>query len=143
MDKEVTQPYMSLPTAETPLSPNIRSNPDWYPFFKNCVGAVDGSHIPVCVPVKEAKPWYDRRGNLSQNVFTACDFNLCFTYVLAGWEGSLSDVVLWDQARSGSFTIPQGKYVLGDAGFALNLSCLTPYKGVRYHLKEFAGDYTE
>jgi hypothetical protein len=34
--------------------------------------------------------------------------------------------------------IPEGKYLLGDAGFANCDTCLTPYRGVRYHLKEWA-----
>ena len=31
-----------------------------------------------------------------------------------------------------------GKFYLGDAGYALRLWCITPYRGVRYHLKEWA-----
>lgn len=32
----------------------------------------------------------------------------------------------------------QGKFYLGDAGYALSWKVLTPYRGVRYHLKEWA-----
>ena len=31
-----------------------------------------------------------------------------------------------------------GKYYLGDAGFMVKRSILTPYRGVRYHLKEYS-----
>ena len=31
-----------------------------------------------------------------------------------------------------------GKYYLGDAGFMLKPQILTPYRGVRYHLKEYS-----
>ena len=31
-----------------------------------------------------------------------------------------------------------GKYYLGDAGFMLKRQILTPYRGVRYHLKEYS-----
>jgi len=31
-----------------------------------------------------------------------------------------------------------GKYYLGDAGFMLKPQILTPYCGVRYHLKEYS-----
>jgi len=31
-----------------------------------------------------------------------------------------------------------GKYYLGDAGFMLKPQILTPYHGVRYHLKEYS-----
>jgi hypothetical protein len=125
------------------LSTNIRDNPDWYPYFKNCVGAVDGTHLPVHVSPQDAKPYFNRKGTITQNVLAACDFSLCFTYILAGWEGSVSDSTLWDDARESNFTIPTGKYVLGDAGFALSLTCQTPFRGVRYHLREFSGDNSE
>ena len=31
-----------------------------------------------------------------------------------------------------------GKFYLGDAGFMLKRGLITPYRGVRYHLKEYA-----
>ena len=31
-----------------------------------------------------------------------------------------------------------GKFYLGDAGFQLKSGLLTPYRGVRYHLKEYS-----
>jgi hypothetical protein len=56
---------------------------------------------------------------------------------LCGWEGSVSDSTLWLKARRlGVLPIPAGKYLLGDAGFANCDNCLTPYRGVRYYLKE-------
>jgi hypothetical protein len=30
------------------------------------------------------------------------------------------------------------KFYLGDAGYSLTKYCLTPYRGTRYHLKEWA-----
>ncbi|KAL0379003.1 UNVERIFIED_CONTAM: hypothetical protein Sradi_3205800 [Sesamum radiatum] len=36
------------------------------------------------------------KGSISQNVMAVCDFDLVFTYVMAGWEGSANDArVLW------------------------------------------------
>jgi hypothetical protein len=59
--------------------------------------------------------------------------------VLAGWEGSTSDSTLWLEGRRiGALPIPEGKYLPGDAGFANCDTCLTPYRGVRYRLKEWA-----
>jgi hypothetical protein len=41
-----------------------------------------------------------------------------FTDLLCGWSGSTADSTLWIEAvRAGAFSIPRGKYVLGDAGF--------------------------
>ncbi len=58
-------------------------------------------------------------------------------YILAGWEGSAHDAqVLSDAQFSKGFTTSPGKYWLGDAGYSPTEFVLTPYRSVRYHLKE-------
>ena len=51
-----------------------------------------------------------RKDGTTQNVLAAINFDLKFTYVLAGWEGSAYDLrVLNDAfARPGGFSIPDG-----------------------------------
>jgi hypothetical protein len=73
-----------------------------------------------------------------------------FAYILAGWEGSAADSRVLYDALSKDFVVPTGKYYLADAGtvypseswftigYALSTQFLTPYRGVRYHLKEWA-----
>lgn len=55
-----------------------------YPYFEDYVGVIDGAHVKIIVPVEHqiisAKKEYT-----TTNVMTACDFNFCFTFVLAGW----------------------------------------------------------
>ncbi|XVF67480.1 hypothetical protein PTKIN_Ptkin10aG0124900 [Pterospermum kingtungense] len=60
-----------------------------------------------------------------------------FTHVLPGWEGTTSDSRILKNAltRDDKLIIPKGKYYLVDAGFPLRSGLLTPYRGVRYHLK--------
>ncbi|XP_075640462.1 uncharacterized protein LOC142612229 [Castanea sativa] len=41
-------------------------------------------------------------------------------------------------ARPRGFSIPSGKYYLGDAGYGNKNGILSPYRSVRYHLKEFS-----
>jgi hypothetical protein len=60
-----------------------------------------------------------------------------FSYILAGWEGSAHDSrVLNDAIADKGFSIPPGQYYLADAGYSNRDWLLTPYRGVRYHLKE-------
>ncbi|XP_026399632.1 putative nuclease HARBI1 [Papaver somniferum] len=123
-----------------PCTPDeIRDNPRFYPYFKNCVGAIDGTHIPAMVSEEEQPLYRNRKGFISQNVLVACSFDLQFHYVLAGWEGSAHDGRVLDSAltRSDKLIVLEGKFYLGDAGFALTPSFITPYRGVRYHLKEY------
>ena len=80
----------------------------------------------------------DRTGNTTQNNLIAVDWDGNITYCLAGWEGSVHDARMMLDARTKGFVLPRGKYMLADAGFRLEQDILTPYRGVRYHLKEWA-----
>ncbi|KAJ6469809.1 hypothetical protein C8R47DRAFT_989158, partial [Mycena vitilis] len=44
--------YVHLPEADAPPPPAIRNNPKWWPYFKNVLGAIDGTHIN-CSPSAE------------------------------------------------------------------------------------------
>ena len=74
------------------------------------MGAVDGIHIPVMVGVDEQGPFRNKNGLLSQNVLAACSFDLKFHYVLAGWEGSASDLRVLNSAltRRNKLQVPEG-----------------------------------
>ncbi|KAJ3978260.1 hypothetical protein F5890DRAFT_1385374, partial [Lentinula detonsa] len=51
--------------------------------------------------------------------------------------GSTADSHLWEVARETDLAIPQNRYFLGDAGFPLCDTCMVPFRGKRYHLKEW------
>lgn len=107
--------------------------------FPDALGALDGTHIPISVrgPVGAYR---DADGLVSTNVLACVNRDMTFSYVLAGWEGSAHDCrVLADAMTKGLPRVP-GKYWLADAGYGLKLWLLTPYRGVRYHLKEFGPD---
>ena len=128
--------YVKPPGVDN-LSPKIRSNKKFWPYFKDTIGAIDGSHLPIVPPAYLASPYRNCKGFLSQNCLFACDFNLHFTYALTGWEGSASDARVFGDACSRNLDIPDGKYLLGDLGFPSKPSILVPYRGVRYHLAEW------
>jgi hypothetical protein len=128
---------IKLPTSDTPLSPKITNDPKYSTFFADCVRALDGTHIEVHLGLVDQPRYRNRKGHLSQNVLAACNFEMEFCYVLAGWEGSAHDsaVIRSAQYKHG-FITPPGKYWLGDAGYANTDTVLVPYRGTRYHLKE-------
>jgi hypothetical protein len=66
-----------------------------------------------------------------------CDFKGQWVYFLCGWEGSASDSAIFAKAQRLDFSIPPGCFYLGDAGFPLCNTVLVPYRGVRYHLREW------
>ena len=128
---------IKLPTAETPLASRIANDDKYKSYFSDCIGALDGTHIDVHVSPLDQPRYRNRKGHLTQNVLAVCDFNMRFTYVLAGWEGSAHDTAVWRDAQYyKGFKTPEGKYWLGDAGYANTDTILVPYRGTRYHLKE-------
>jgi hypothetical protein len=126
------------PTAELPIPATIKDNTKLWPYFKDCVGAIDGTHIRAHVPTLGAAAWRNRKGFYSQNVFAACSFDLQFTFIHAGWQGSAHDaLVLKDALAKGRFKPPNGRYFVADAGFYSNEFMLIPYAKTRYHLREY------
>ncbi|XP_021748661.1 uncharacterized protein LOC110714454 [Chenopodium quinoa] len=107
--------------------------------FQNCLGALDGTFIKVHVPNEDRGRYRTRKGNLAMNVLGVCTPNMEFVFVLPGWEGSAHDGrVLRDAiSRPNGLKVPQGCYFLVDAGYTNCDGFLAPYRGHRYHLKEW------
>jgi hypothetical protein len=84
--------YIISPTDPTfsEVHPRIRDKHFW-PHFKGYIGAIDGSHVPVVVPTKETVKYTRRHRYTSQNVSTIYDFDMWFTFVVAGWVGLVHD----------------------------------------------------
>ena len=72
------------------IHPRLRESRFW-PHFKDCIGAIDGSHFPASVPASEQPKYIGRHGYASQNVMAVCDFDMRFTFVVIGWPGSVHD----------------------------------------------------
>ncbi|KAM3371766.1 hypothetical protein ACQJBY_018929 [Aegilops geniculata] len=121
------------------VHPKVLHSRRFYPYFKDCVGAIDGTHVLAKVPAAMASAFRGRKGGTTQNVMAAVDFDLKFTYVLAGWEGSAHDALILADAleRNDGFVVPVGKFYLVDAGYAVRPGFLPPYRATRYHLTEF------
>jgi hypothetical protein len=128
--------FFKVPKADDP--PQVAENAKYSPYFDNCIGALDGTHIGAIVPLEGQAVFRTRKKSLSQNVLGVCNFDLTYSYVLCGWEGSAYDSRVLNDAKTKGLPLPPGKFYLGDAGYALSWTCLTPYRGVRYHLKEWA-----
>ena len=95
---------------------------------QDCIGAIDGTHVTARVPKSDAPAYRGHKNYTSQNVLAAVDFDMKFTYVLAGWEGSAHDAsILVDSIdRPDGINIPDGKFYLGDAGYVCRPGILPP-----------------
>ncbi|XP_022027780.1 uncharacterized protein LOC110928996 [Helianthus annuus] len=112
---------------------HILNNPRYYPMFKDCIGAIGGTHVRVSVQLKDQPKYIGRKGYAAQNIMAVCDLNMCFTFVWAGWEGSAHDTRIFNEALRRPellFPHPMGdKYYVVDAGYPNTKGYLTPYKG--------------
>uniref|UniRef100_A0A803MBM3 DDE Tnp4 domain-containing protein n=1 Tax=Chenopodium quinoa TaxID=63459 RepID=A0A803MBM3_CHEQI len=108
------------------------------PYFKDCIGCIDGTHIGATILEAQQMPYRGRKGVRTFNVLAACDFDMCFTFVSAGWEGSAHDTRVFLHAI-GTLELkfpkpPEGKYCLADKGYPDRNGFLVPYPKLRYHL---------
>nr|CAD1842663.1 unnamed protein product [Ananas comosus var. bracteatus] len=128
---------IQLPSSNIGMHPKIRDNPLFHP-FKNAIGAIDGTHIPVIVKKSKQPRYRCRKGYTSQNMMAACSFDHQFLFICTGWEGSAADMrVLRWCCESGGFMVPEGKFYLVDSGYANTDRFLAPFRGERYHLSQF------
>ncbi|XP_022899282.1 uncharacterized protein LOC111412579 [Olea europaea var. sylvestris] len=74
-----------------------RSNPKYWPYFKDCIGAIDGTHIHASLPTNEQIPYIGRKGYPTQNIMAVCSFDMLFTFVWPRWEGTTHDThIFWE-----------------------------------------------
>ncbi|GMP34808.1 hypothetical protein CsSME_00007530 [Camellia sinensis var. sinensis] len=97
------------------IPPEIRNNRKHYPWFKDCIGAIDGTHIAAHAPASKRTAY---RGSATNSRV-------------------LSDALTRPDV---SFPLPPtGKYYLVDVGFTNMTGFLAPYRSERYHLDQFRG----
>jgi len=66
--------------------------------------------VRASVPKDIEHVFHGRKSFATQNVMAAIDFDLRFTYVLAGWEGTAHDALVLRDAleRENGLRVPQG-----------------------------------
>jgi hypothetical protein len=115
-----------------------------YEAFRGCIGAIDGTHFAMKVPSEDSDRYRNRKGYTSTNVLIGCDFEERICFVSAGCEGSAHDGFVLDHSTFLTELLgrlPSACFFLGDAGYPLITGrILTPFRGVRYHLKEYSSN---
>ena len=64
----------------------LHEGDDRWKWFKGELGALDGTHVPLAIPIEDQDRYPNRKGGHFTSVLSACDANLKFIYVLIGWE---------------------------------------------------------
>ena len=96
----------------------IRDDKRAYPQFKDCIGALDGTHIRVFLPPGEQVRYIGKTEIATQNVLAVCDFDMRFTYMSTGQLGAMHDTSVLYNALSVDEKFfphpPQGKIYLNN-----------------------------
>ena len=58
--------------------------------------------MSASVPRKDQIPYRGRKVSVTQNVMCACSFDMLFTFVYAGWEGTANDSRVFVEAITNS-----------------------------------------
>ncbi|ESK85177.1 nuclease harbi1-like, partial [Moniliophthora roreri MCA 2997] len=129
--------YIQQPKENDPVYPFILNNPKLYSFFKDALGAMDGTYINSWATKEMCQLAWNRKGNVTQNTLVCCDFRIWFQYAVGGYNGSAADATMYAQSQLEGLQIPNGKYYLADVEFGICNALLVLYCGVQYHLNEW------
>jgi hypothetical protein len=103
--------YLHRDVVELPgdsTSTQIQNNSKFFPYFKDCLGALDESHIPCCVPENTTAAFRNRKGTMTQNISGVVSFDMTFAFVYAGWEGSAHDGQVLKDAFTKGISVLKG-----------------------------------
>ncbi|XP_047331944.1 protein ALP1-like [Impatiens glandulifera] len=120
---------------------NVDENDHKWRWFKDCLGALDRTHVEMTIPLKDQGRYRNRKQQITTNVLGVCDRKSLKFHVLPGWEGSSSNSKVIRSAlvrERDPFLVPTGNYYLVDAGYANTPGYLAPYHSTRYHLNEWS-----
>ncbi|MQL72880.1 hypothetical protein Taro_005203, partial [Colocasia esculenta] len=99
--------YIMVPNGTDPVHHRIRHDDRFYQYFKDAIGAIDGTYIPAHVLKDKQARYRNRKNVISQNVTGVSGFDLIFHYVSVGFEGAAADMTVLRRAiDAGGFTIP-------------------------------------
>lgn len=132
--------YIRFPTGEAQRDVINGFQSKWG--FPQCIGAIDGSHIPVRAPLLNHTDYYNRKGWYSILVQAVVDHRYLFRNINVGWPGSVHDARVFANselyAQATSNVILQGDsrqilghdvppFLIGDSAYPLLPWLLKPF----------------
>lgn len=81
---------IKFPTTEEEVQDAVVNFSDKY-HIPQCLGAIDGTHVPIRRPSSDSQAYMNRKGWYSYNVQATADHKFCFTSVTIKWPGSMHD----------------------------------------------------
>jgi hypothetical protein len=125
------------PTFSTDYA-RVRKN-RFLPYFKGAIGAIDGSHVKVVMPVDEVVNHTCRHRYTSQNVLAIYDFDMRFTFIVAGWPGAAHNTRILNHALAyfSSFAVPpKGMQDTLFSSFYVYCTCIIYFASLTYFYRK-------
>lgn len=101
--------------------------------FPGCVGAIDGSHIPIKRPGNEGADYHNYKGWFSTVLLATVDANYKFTYVNVGYPGRVHDAGIFQtcglKKRLEEGLLDSSQHLIGDGAFPLSSYMMKPFVG--------------
>ena len=135
--------YISIPTGQGLQRIVNGFSTKWG--FPQCIGAIDGSHIPIIAPKENPLDYYNRKGYHSVVLQALVDHEYKFMDVYVGWPGSVYDARvlansrLYQKCESGTF-LPAWQQtlcgtnipllILGDPAYPLKVWLMKPFSDI-------------
>ena len=86
--------------------------------FPQCIGTIDGTHIPIKIPSDNSSACINRKGRYSLNIQAIAGHNYCFMDALLKWRGRVHDTRMFFTSNLfqslRNETIPQCRKVIVD-----------------------------
>ncbi|KNE95046.1 hypothetical protein PSTG_11639 [Puccinia striiformis f. sp. tritici PST-78] len=122
--------YVSWPDTQGHRA--IASRVDEFTGFRNCVGFIDGTLLPLYDrPSIDPQDYYSRKGFYCLNTLIVCDEEKRITYYLTGWPGCCHDTRLWEnlelKLKERELFTP-GEYLIADSGFPVQTNVVPAFK---------------
>ncbi|KAK9282498.1 hypothetical protein L1049_005417 [Liquidambar formosana] len=80
----LTMDMIKTPNNFDDIPSHIRQNPNYLPYFKDCIGTVDSTHVRTSLLSEEQISYISKKNYPTQNIMSTCGFDMCFTFV---WPG--------------------------------------------------------
>ena len=85
--------------------------------FPQCLGAIDGTHIPIKAPIIHHADYFNRKSFHSVILQVVCDSQCCFTDVFAGWPDRAHDSRVFARSQVGKM-ITEGRLIPNDVNLS-------------------------
>ncbi|KAK9998234.1 hypothetical protein SO802_017837, partial [Lithocarpus litseifolius] len=76
--------FIIHPSQSNEVHPRIANNIKFFPYFKKCIGAIDGTYINAWAPASKLVSYRNRKATITPNIMCACHFDMKFTFVYTG-----------------------------------------------------------